>query len=114
MSDEKIDDEQDDDSAGLPPSVAERLTKYAERTKRDLDDVMTEFFTYITKEHLCENWRDEDEDLLEDWAEQMLVETRNVSSGGGMPGLHHGCECCYRWRTSRSLHQGRWGVDSHH
>ena len=43
MSDEKIDDEQDDDSAGLPPSVAERLTKYAERTKRDLDDMFTLF-----------------------------------------------------------------------
>ena len=85
MSEENIDDENTD--TGLPPSVAERLTKYAERTKRDVDDVMTEFFTYITKEHLCENWRDEDEDLLEDWAEQMLIETRNVSSGGGMAGL---------------------------
>ena len=87
MSEENTDDEQDDNSAGLPPSVVERLTKYAERTGRDLDDVMTEFFTYITKEHLCDDWRNEDEDLLEDWAEQMLIETRNVSSGGGMAGL---------------------------
>ena len=85
MSEDNIDDENTD--TGLPPSVAERLTKYAERTKRDVDDVMTEFFTYITKEHLCDDWRDEDEDLLEDWAEQMLIETRNVSSGGGMAGL---------------------------
>jgi len=65
----------------LPSAVMERLEKYAERTKQDIDDILTQYFTFI-KGFGCEDWREEDADLLEDWAEQMLVETRNVSSGG--------------------------------
>ena len=65
----------------LPSAVMERLEKYAQRTKQNIDDMLTQYFTFI-QGFGCENWRDEDADLLEDWAEQMLVETRNVSSGG--------------------------------
>lgn len=75
--------EQVNDSTGLPSGVVERLSKYAERTKKDLADVTQQFRDYIAKEYLCEDASAEDEDLLEDWAEQMLVETRTESSGGG-------------------------------
>lgn len=77
--------EQDDtnDSTGLPSGVVERLSKYAERTKKDLADVTQQFHDYIAKEYLCEDPSVEDDDLLEDWAEQMLVETRNDGGGGG-------------------------------
>ena len=75
--------EQVNDSTGLPSGVVERLTKYAERTKKDIADVTQQFHDYIAKEYLCEDPSSEDEDLLEDWAEQMLVETRTESSGGG-------------------------------
>ena len=70
-------------TTGLPAGVVERLTKYAERTKKDLVEVENQFSAYIAKEYLCENPANEDEDLLTDWAEQMLIETRNESSGGG-------------------------------
>jgi hypothetical protein len=75
--------EKTNDSTGLPSGVTERLAKYAERTKKDIATVTQQFHDYIVKEYLCEDASAEDEDLLEDWAEQMLVETRNESSGGG-------------------------------
>lgn len=82
---EEPDYEQDaeNDSTGLPSGVAERLSKYAERTKKDIADVTERFLAYIAKEYDCQDISEEDEDILEDWAEQMLVETRTESSGGG-------------------------------
>jgi hypothetical protein len=74
--------EETSQNTGLPAGVIERLSAYAERTKKELASVKQEFYDYIAKEYLCEDASNEDEDLLEDWAEQMLVETRNVSSGG--------------------------------
>lgn len=70
------------DAGGLPAGVMERLKNYAERTKKSLDEVEQQFRDYVAKEHLCDNPEDEDEDLLEDWAEQLLIETRNESGGG--------------------------------
>jgi hypothetical protein len=70
---------------GLPEAVHKRLSKHAERTKQSLDDVMTEYFTFI-KAFGCEDWRDEDDDLLEDWAEQMLVVLRTSTGSRGMDG----------------------------
>ena len=68
--------------AALPAGVVERLTKYAERTKRPYDEVLAEWRAYIAKEFSCDHPEDEDEDLLVDWTEMMLVETRAASGGG--------------------------------
>ena len=70
-------------SAGLPQGVVERLNKYAERTKKTYEEAEQQFRAYILKEYMVEDISDEDDDLLEDWAEQMLVETRSERSGGG-------------------------------
>ena len=69
----------------LPSGVLERLEKYAERMKRDMNTVYAEFLKYI-EHHGCYNWKDEEEDLLEDWTEQMVVEFR-TSSGSSMSGM---------------------------
>ena len=81
-------EEEMNDEGGLPSGVLERLSKYAERTKITVEEANTAYLEYIKKEYYCENPDEEDEDLLEDWAEQMLVETRNDkgSSGGGAYG----------------------------
>ena len=71
------------DAKGLPVGVVERLTKYAERIKKDYAEVEEQYLAYIAKEYLCEDPSQEDEDLLVDWAEQLVIETRNVTSGGG-------------------------------
>lgn len=70
----------------LPAGVVERLTKYAERTKRPYDEVLAEWRAYVAKEFSCDHPEDEDEDLLVDWTEMMLVETRAASGGGAMAG----------------------------
>ena len=68
---------------GLPAGVVERLTKYAERIKKEYSEVEKQYLAYIAKEYLCESPDDEDADLLIDWAEQLVIETRNETSSGG-------------------------------
>ena len=78
--------EEEANKNGLPAGVVERLTKYAERIKKDYTEVEEQYLAYIAKEYLCEDPSQEDEDLLVDWAEQLVIETRNVTSGGGTYG----------------------------
>lgn len=82
MSEEK---ENGNEWKGLPNGVLERLEKYGERTNRDMGVVYGEYLKYI-EQFGCYNWNEEDEDLLEDWAEQMVVEFR-TSSGSSMSGM---------------------------
>lgn len=82
-NDEQV-EEMDTGNVTLPAGVLERLSQYATRTKQELKKVVNDYLEQIAKEHECGNPADEDEDLLIDWAEQMFIETRNVSSGGSV------------------------------
>ena len=67
----------------LPEGVIERMEKHAERTGDKLPDVIKHFLSFISDEHSCDDWQDEDEDLLIDWAEQCFIQLRRSTVGGG-------------------------------
>jgi len=67
----------------VPQGVMERLEKHSERTGDKLDKVKEHYFEFISKEHGCEEWWEEDEDLLIDWAEQCFTQLRRGTVGGG-------------------------------
>ena len=71
---------EDNANAGLPSGVIDRLKAYAERVGKKLSEVIDEFIT-MCKEYSADP-TSEDEDLLIDWAEQLVVETRRASGGG--------------------------------
>ena len=71
---------EDNANAGLPSGVIDRLKAYAERVGKKLSEVIDEFIT-MCKEYSADP-ASEDEDLLIDWAEQLVVETRRASGGG--------------------------------
>jgi len=66
---------------GLPDGVIQRLTKYAERTGKNLGDAIAEYLEDIKTNYACNDVSDEDEDLLVDWSEQFVLETRRQSGG---------------------------------
>ncbi len=68
-------------TANLPQEVLDRLGKYAERTGKKLGDAITEFLEDIKTNYACEDASQEDDDLLVDWSEQFVLETRRQSSG---------------------------------
>tara|TARA_R100000005_G_C5001651_1_gene208878 strand:+ start:2336 stop:3667 length:1332 start_codon:yes stop_codon:yes gene_type:complete len=68
-------------TANLPQGVTDRLDKYAERTNKKLADAITEFLGDIKDNYACDDPSQEDDDLLVDWAEQFILETRKQSSG---------------------------------
>ena len=68
-------------TANLPQGVTDRLDKYAERTNKKLADAITEFLGDIKDNYACDAPSQEDDDLLVDWAEQFILETRKQSSG---------------------------------
>ena len=69
-------------NAGLPSGVIDRLKAYAERVSQPLADITKQFVENIANEYGCTDPSSEDEDLLVDWAEQLVVETRRSSGGG--------------------------------
>jgi len=75
--------EEENDERQLPAGVVERLTKHAERTNESSSDVEKAFFTYINEHYSCDNWKDEDDDLVEDWAEQFCTVLRSGTASGG-------------------------------
>ena len=75
--------ENGNDNYMLPDGVIERLTQYANRVGKELSEVVDEFLADIEKHHGCTDPSQEDEDLLIDWSEQFLTDTRNQTSGGG-------------------------------
>ena len=76
-------------TTALPIGVAQRITAYAERTNKSAEDVKQEYLAYINKEWGCEDFSQEDDDLLIDWAEQAFVQSRKASSGSS--GTWVGC-----------------------
>ena len=76
-------------TTALPIGVAQRITAYAERTNKSAEDVKQEYLAYIKKEWGCEDFSQEDDDLLIDWAEQAFVQSRKASSGSS--GTWVGC-----------------------
>ena len=70
-------------AVALPTGVAQRVVAYAERTNKDASVVKQMYLAYIAKEYGVEDISTEtDEELLVDWAEQILVQTRKHTSGG--------------------------------
>tara|TARA_R110000744_G_scaffold14897_3_gene42052 strand:- start:407 stop:1765 length:1359 start_codon:yes stop_codon:yes gene_type:complete len=67
----------------LPDGVLLRMTKHAERTGDKMSKIMTFYLEFISKEHGCNEWQEEEEDLLIDWAEQCFVELRRSTVSGG-------------------------------
>jgi len=68
----------------LPQGVMERLEKHSERTGETLPVVKEGFFDYIKTNYSCENWQEEDEDLVLDWAEQFATMLRSSTVSGGV------------------------------
>ena len=67
----------------LPEEVMERLNKHSERTGDSIKDVVKHYEEFIATYHGCDDWTDEDEDLLIDWAEQCFTQLRRGTAGGG-------------------------------
>ena len=65
------------DERQMPDGVMERLEKQAERTGENLASVKQFFFDYIKTHYDCDDWTEEDDDLLEDWAEQVTTKLRS-------------------------------------
>ena len=59
-------DNDENDERTLPEGVVNRLEKQAERTGEDYEKVLEFFKDYIKTHYECSDWRDEDDDLLED------------------------------------------------
>ena len=66
-----------------PAEVVERLSMQAERTGESLEKVQEAFIKHLLKEHSCDDWAAESEDLLIDWAESFIIMDRRSSVSGG-------------------------------
>ena len=66
-----------------PAEVVERLSMQAERTGESLEQVQEAFIKHLLKEHSCDDWAAESEDLLIDWAESFIIMDRRSSVSGG-------------------------------
>jgi len=75
---------EDNTKKELPEGVMERLKKHSERTGESLSVVKEGFFDYIKTNYSVEDWHDEDEDLLVDWAEQFATKLRSSTVSGGI------------------------------
>ena len=67
----------------LPDEVKERIQKHSERTGEDFDTVKSFYLNHIKEHFNCDNWENEDEDLLIDWTESAFVQTRRGGTSGG-------------------------------
>jgi len=82
--DEFVDaDSTEEVSQTLPDGVMERINAQAERTNKSVEVVTEQYLNYIKDEFGCENPYEQDEDLLEDWAESCFVVHRSSGGGGG-------------------------------
>lgn len=66
----------------MPTEVMDRLSKHAERTGEQIGNVIDFYKNYIKENYDCDNWSDEDDDLLVDWAEQCFIVLRKGTTGG--------------------------------
>ena len=70
------------DTGGLPQSVIDLLTKYAERTNMKLPDAIKAFAEDVKKNFGEDVTTEPDEDLVLDWCEGFVVETRRQTGSG--------------------------------
>ena len=70
-------------SVGFPTEVQRRLDKHSERTGESKDEVKKFYLNYIKENYDCDDWQQEDEDLLVDWAEQCFTILRRGTTSGG-------------------------------
>ena len=83
-------------SGGLPSSVTNRLYAYAKRIGQSNEVVVKAFLELCKTQHNTLDPMAEDEDLLVDWAESLVVETRRQSGGGNGKLLIAALNCvCY-------------------
>ena len=75
---------EDDTTDELPSEAMERLTKHSQRTGEGMPIVLEGFFAYIKDNYSVEDWHDEDEDLVVDWAEQFATKLRSSTVSGGI------------------------------
>ena len=73
----------ENEERALPEGVLERLQGYAERTDKKVGEAAIEFLAWIEQEFAVSDWKDEDDDLLVEWAEMFTLETRNLGVSGG-------------------------------
>ena len=67
----------------FPSEVQRRLDKHSERTGESKKEVEQFYLNYIKENYDCDDWQQEDEDLLVDWAEQCFTILRRGTTGGG-------------------------------
>jgi len=71
------------DERELPTGVLERLQGYAERAQKKIGEAANGYLAWIKQEFAVSDWKEEDDDLLVEWAEMFTLETRNLGSTGG-------------------------------
>ena len=69
-----------------PASVQERIAPYAERMKISEAEAYQQFADFLSKEFSVTEPLEEDEFYLSQWAEQFVIETRNLGPSGGGSG----------------------------
>ena len=65
----------------LPDEVRERIQKHSERTGEEYESVKEFYLNHIKEHFSCDDWENEDEDLLIDWTESAFVQTRRGTTG---------------------------------
>lgn len=70
------------DNGGLPQAVVDLLTKYAERTNVKLSEAIQAFKDDVKKNFGEDVEGEPDEDLVLDWCEGFVVETRRQTGSG--------------------------------
>lgn len=68
----------------MPEGVLERLQGYAERIEKKIGEAVNDYLKWVEQEFAVTDWQDEDDDLLIEWAEMFVLETRNL--GGSSSG----------------------------
>ena len=84
-------DSEGDDTMSLPDGVMSRINSYAERTGAKVEDATQKCLDYIAEEYGCQNPKEEDEDLLLDWSEQVFVQTRKDKKSASKLSQWVGC-----------------------
>lgn len=74
----------EDEEKVFPDGVRERLEKQAERTNEAFEIVLEAYEAYIKEHYECNDWKEEDDDLLVDWAEQFGTILRSGTAGAGL------------------------------
>ena len=98
----------DESTDGWPDEVRKRLEAYAERTGASLEDVTSDFVTYLVSDFGIEDSADEDEDLIQDLSEGFFMETRRARAGGSSTEyVGHFVGVAAKWNDRREKSRAR-------